>query len=139
LAKRPPAIYHSKPNPLMKEPPMVCQSGHHATTVANICSQGALAICLGLCWAAAGAAEPAAGATQAAAKPAAAKATKPTGKAEAAGIIVLDGKAPPAKPTKGAEAATGIGLGGCAACDKTTPANAKKPDTVAKDKTATGK
>jgi hypothetical protein len=83
----------------------------------------------------AAAAEPAAPA----AKPAAAK---PTGKAESAGIIVLDGKAPPTqpgKPTQGADAATGIGLGGCAACDKTTPANAKKPATAAKDKTAAGK
>lgn len=83
----------------------------------------------------AAAAEPAA----TAAKPAAAK---PAGKAEAAGIIVLDGKAPPtqpSKPTQGAEAATGIGLGGCAACDKTTPAGQKKPAAAAKDKTATGK
>lgn len=80
----------------------------------------------------AAAAEPAANA----AKPAAAK---PAGKAEAAGIIVLDGKAPPtqpSKPTQGAEAATGIGLGGCAACDKTTPAAQKKPAAATQGKTA---
>ena len=83
----------------------------------------------------AAAAEPAAPA----AKPAAAK---PTGKAEAAGIIVLDGKAPPtkpAKPSQGTDAATGIGLGGCAACDKKPPAGQSKPAAAAQERAATGK
>ena len=136
------------PNPLTKEPPMKTRLRRHATNAAAVCSQGALAIFIGLCSVAAGAAEPAAGATQAAttaktkAKPEAKPAAKPTGKAEASGIIVLDGKAPPAtkpaKPAKGAEAATGIGLGGCAACDKTGVPGQKKPAAAAKDKTAAG-
>jgi hypothetical protein len=88
------------------------------------------------------AAMPAAAAETAApaAKPTAA--AKPAGKAETAGIIVLDGKAPPTKPaqpTKGAEASTGIGLGGCASCDKTPAAGQKKPAAAAQDKSAVGK
>jgi hypothetical protein len=96
---------------------------------------------LGALAAPASAAEPAAPA----AKP---TATKPAAKGETAGIIVLDGKTPPAaaqgtkpaKPTKGADAATGIGLGGCAACDKSPAPGQKKPAAAAaQDKPAAGK
>ena len=41
----------------------------------------------------------------------------PTAKREQAGIIILDGKSPPARSPAG-NVATGIGAGGCAACDK---------------------
>jgi hypothetical protein len=46
----------------------------------------------------------------------AAEPAKPGSGAGNAGIIVLDGKTPPGE--KGAKVSTGIGLGGCAACDK---------------------
>ena len=46
----------------------------------------------------------------------AAEPAKPGNGAGNAGIIVLDGKTPPGD--KGAKVSTGIGLGGCAACDK---------------------
>lgn len=46
----------------------------------------------------------------------AAEPAKPGSGAGNAGIIVLDGKTPPGD--KGAKVSTGIGLGGCAACDK---------------------
>jgi hypothetical protein len=46
----------------------------------------------------------------------AAEPAKPVSGAGNAGIIVLDGKTPPGE--NGAKVSTGIGLGGCAACDK---------------------
>lgn len=78
-----------------------------------------LSLALVLCLQPAAAAEPA---TPTAPPAKSAKAAaKPGDKGAAAGIIVLDGKAPPAAGVKG-QAATGIGAGGCAACDKTEPA-----------------
>ena len=62
----------------------------------------------------------------------AAEPAKPGSGAGNAGIIVLDGKAPPGD--KGAKVSTGIGLGGCAACDK--PVAGTKEDATDKLKNA---
>ena len=45
------------------------------------------------------------------------KLAKPGGDKDSAGIIILDGKTPPGADAAG-KVSTGIGLGGCAACDK---------------------
>ena len=62
----------------------------------------------------------------------AAEPAKPGSGAGNAGIIVLDGKTPPG--SKGAKVSTGIGLGGCAACDQ--PGAATKEGEAAKVKNA---